>query len=125
MSALCNRVGHKLVSGTDVGCLEQDPSKNTKSWDAYNSSILSTFGSLNTWKPCPGSAIVTQNFATLAAVTCTRAADIDASGVINVNDLLAVINSWGVCTGLPCAGDVDNNGVVNVNDLLTVINNWG
>lgn len=44
-------------------------------------------------------------------------------GVVNVDDLLAVINSWGPCSG--CDADIDENGTVNVDDLLAVINAWG
>jgi len=53
-------------------------------------------------------------------------------GVVNVDDLLAVINAWGAC-GNPndCPADIappgrpTGNDVVNVDDLLTVINAWG
>ena len=54
--------------------------------------------------------------------------DINEDGSVNVNDLLAVINSWGSCPPpcLPaCLADVDGNCAVNVNDLLAVINTWG
>jgi hypothetical protein len=57
--------------------------------------------------------------------------DITVDGVVNVNDLLAVINSWGPCPVPPseCPADVapspNGDGNVNVNDLLMVINNWG
>ena len=51
------------------------------------------------------------------------------NGVINVDDLLAVINTWGQ-TGPPgtIQGDIappGGNGLVNVDDLLAVINAWG
>jgi hypothetical protein len=51
------------------------------------------------------------------------------NGIVNVDDLLAVINAWGAC-GDPknCPADVvpvGGNGVVNVDDLLAVINAWG
>ena len=49
-------------------------------------------------------------------------------GVVNAGDLLAVIDSWGVCP-FPCPtycrADVTRNCVVDVNDLLAVINAWG
>ena len=53
-------------------------------------------------------------------------------GVVNVNDLLAVITSWGSCP-IPCpprcAADIApipaGDCAVNVNDLLAVITNWG
>lgn len=44
-------------------------------------------------------------------------------GVVNVDDLLAVIGSWGPCAG--CDADVDGNNVINVDDLLSVIGAWG
>jgi hypothetical protein len=51
-------------------------------------------------------------------------ADINASGVVDVDDLLAVVNAWGVCPG-PCPADTNASGVVDVDDLLEVINCWG
>jgi hypothetical protein len=55
------------------------------------------------------------------------AADADHSGVIDVDDLIAVILQWGACPGIcsadsaPCGGD----GAVTVDDLLAVITRWG
>ena len=56
--------------------------------------------------------------------------DVTGDHNVNVNDLLAVINSWGACPVPPaaCPGDIapaGGNGTVNVNDLLAVINAWG
>jgi hypothetical protein len=52
--------------------------------------------------------------------------DVDCNGVVNIDDLLIVINSWGQ-TGPPgtIPADVNDDGVVNIDDLLLVINNWG
>jgi len=53
------------------------------------------------------------------------------NGIVNVDDLLAVINGWGPCPAPPasCIADIapqpGGNGVVNVDDLLAVINGWG
>ncbi len=52
------------------------------------------------------------------------------NGVVNVDDLLLVITSWGQCPALPnpCVADIappGGNHVVNVDDLLSVINHWG
>ena len=52
------------------------------------------------------------------------------NGLIDVDDLLAVINAWGKCAGTPrtCPADIapsGGDGVVNVDDLLLIINNWG
>ena len=61
---------------------------------------------------------------------CT--ADIDPAGnvddVVDVNDLLAVINTWGACPAPcppTCAADIDGDCQVSINDLLAVINAWG
>lgn len=53
--------------------------------------------------------------------------DVNSNGVVNVQDLLAVIGAWGPCGGGgdPCHEDVTGDGVVNVADLLRVIANWG
>lgn len=50
------------------------------------------------------------------------------NGVVNVQDMLAVINAWGSCAPPcppSCLGDVNNSCAVNVQDLLAVINAWG
>jgi hypothetical protein len=51
------------------------------------------------------------------------------NSVVDVDDLLFVINNWGVCeSGEPCQADVapvGGNGIVDVDDLVFVINNWG
>ena len=50
-------------------------------------------------------------------------ADIDGDGSVNVIDLLAIIESWGACSG--CVEDIDGNGMVDVTDLLTIVGAWG
>ena len=52
------------------------------------------------------------------------------NGVVDVDDLLAVINAWGVCDPKEtCVADIapptNGNGSVDVDDLLAVINGWG
>ncbi len=51
------------------------------------------------------------------------AADVDASGDVGVDDVLAVLSDWGE-TGVSPA-DVNGDGVVSVDDLLMVIGAWG
>lgn len=41
---------------------------------------------------------------------------------VDVDDLLNVINSWGVCPG--CPADFNQSGTVDIDDLLTVISQW-
>jgi hypothetical protein len=50
--------------------------------------------------------------------------DVNGDGEVNIDDLLGVINAWGICPP-PCPADVDGNGMVNIDDLLFVINHWG
>ena len=53
--------------------------------------------------------------------------DVNGDDIVDVNDLLAVIVSWGPCQR-SCPADVvpfpEGDGVVDVNDLLAVIVNW-
>jgi hypothetical protein len=67
-------------------------------------------------------------FDVIPVQVCTG--DINGSGAVDVNDLLAVINAWGQCPAAPatCPPDIappGGDGVVNVNDLLAVVNAWG
>lgn len=59
--------------------------------------------------------------------TCNS--DIDNDGLVNVDDLLAVISAWGACADpSDCPADIaplGGDGVVNVDDLLAVISAWG
>ncbi len=48
--------------------------------------------------------------------------DLDGDGYVNVSDLLAVIDQWGL-TNSPA--DVNQDGIVDVSDLLIVIDNRG
>ena len=48
--------------------------------------------------------------------------DANNNGVVNIDDLVIVITSWGQ-TGGP--GDVNHNGIVNIDDLVQVIVHWG
>jgi hypothetical protein len=52
--------------------------------------------------------------------------DINGDGVVDANDLVAVIVSWGACPDLPapCAADVDGDGAVGFTDLMAVMGSW-
>ncbi len=51
----------------------------------------------------------------------------NGDGVVDVDDLIAVILAWGQCPTPPatCPADVNHSGVVDVDDLIMVILNWG
>lgn len=48
--------------------------------------------------------------------------DINNDGLINVDDLLILLNDWGLTH---TSADLNGDGVVNVDDLLILLNNWG
>jgi hypothetical protein len=54
------------------------------------------------------------------SITCP--ADINNDGVVNVDDLLQLIMSWGDKGG---PADIDGDGIVGISDLLALIKSWG
>ena len=48
--------------------------------------------------------------------------DINGDGYVNVSDLLAIIDQWGLADS---PADVNADGIVDVSDLLMVVGNWG
>jgi hypothetical protein len=48
--------------------------------------------------------------------------DATGDGIVDVEDLLAVLAAWGPCNG--CPADVNDDGVVDVGDILIVLANW-
>jgi hypothetical protein len=54
------------------------------------------------------------------------AGDVDRNGVVNADDLTAVILAWGPCGDpLTCPEDLNVSGQVDADDLTEVILNWG
>lgn len=50
-------------------------------------------------------------------------ADLNFDGVVNGNDLGALLGQWGPCSG--CLADFNGDGVVNGNDLGVMLGAWG
>jgi hypothetical protein len=53
--------------------------------------------------------------------------DLDASGEVDVFDLLILLGTWGACEDCPsspCSADLDGSCVVDVFDLLILLGNW-
>jgi hypothetical protein len=48
--------------------------------------------------------------------------DVNGDGLVNTDDLLAVLAAFGPCGG--CPEDFNGDGIVDVNDILTVVGNW-
>lgn len=57
-------------------------------------------------------------------VFCTG--DLNGDGLVNIEDMLAILASWGRCDGYgPCAADLDEDGIVDDFDLDVLLKNWG
>lgn len=54
---------------------------------------------------------------------CECLVDVNVDGVLDVNDILAIIINWGSTNAPLC--DLNQNGVVEVNDLIQLLNAWG
>ncbi|MHC4948654.1 MAG: hypothetical protein ACYTG1_10385 [Planctomycetota bacterium] len=52
-----------------------------------------------------------------------RPGDASRNGLVDVEDILMVLATWGPCAG--CRTDLNHNGWVDVGDLLLVLANWG
>ena len=78
-------------------------------------------GGYELWLAC-----VSRGIAVLTVTGTTVVGDITGDGVVDINDLLAVIAAWGPCPNPPatCTPDVTHDGSVDVNDLLVVISHW-
>ena len=62
----------------------------------------------------------TGDLTALAVAPCP--ADLDASGGVDFNDLLRILDAWENAGG---PEDLDGNGVVGFGDLLIVLDAWG
>lgn len=49
--------------------------------------------------------------------------DIDGDGAIGVGDLVALLESWGVCDA-GCPADLDGDGLVGLADLIRLVESW-
>lgn len=57
-------------------------------------------------------------------LTTSCAGDIVNDGIIDGQDLLVLLGSWGACDG-DCPADLDGDGVVSGADLLELLGGWG
>jgi hypothetical protein len=77
----------------------------------------------------PGATGATLDLALVVTINGHAAceADISGDGMVNVDDLIAVILGWGACPMPPtgCAADVSGDGMVDADDLVAVILAWG
>ncbi len=101
-----------------------NPNANAVRWGTlynfrFDANVAPRMGNitLGLFKPgTPESVVV----AALVPNVCP--ADMNASGTVDVDDLIAVILSWGASGG---PADINGDGTVNVDDLIAVILAWG
>ncbi|UCD74337.1 MAG: hypothetical protein JSV91_11160 [Phycisphaerales bacterium] len=48
--------------------------------------------------------------------------DANQDGVVDIDDIFAILFAWGECDG--CPEDVDGSGVVDIDDVFFVLDNW-
>jgi hypothetical protein len=62
-------------------------------------------------------------------LTPLRDGDVNGDDLVNADDLIAVVLTWGACPAplslATCPADLDGNGEVNADDLVSVILGWG
>ncbi|UCD73825.1 MAG: VCBS repeat-containing protein [Phycisphaerales bacterium] len=65
------------------------------------------------------------NVSVMINQTCAivKYGDVNADGVVNIDDIFAVLAAWGPCDA--CPEDVNEDGVVNIDDIFEVLSNWG
>ena len=51
-------------------------------------------------------------------------ADLDNSGDVGFDDLIALLTFWGPCQA-ECSGDLNNDGIIGFADLVELISSWG
>ena len=51
-------------------------------------------------------------------------ADLDNSGNVGFDDLIALLTFWGPCQA-ECSGDLNNDGTIGFADLVELISSWG
>jgi hypothetical protein len=57
----------------------------------------------------------------VATIDAAVPGDVNGDGVVDIDDLLAVISAWGQANS---PADLNHDGIVDVDDLLLVIGNW-
>ena len=53
-------------------------------------------------------------------------ADIEMTGIVDADDILAFLLGWGTCADpWGCPEDINDDGVTDVNDLMLLLSDWG
>jgi hypothetical protein len=78
-----------------------------------------------TWAGVPTSNTLQVFTFLLGGATLSCSTDINLDTHIDTDDLLLMIDGWGVCQGHYCNHDVNRDGVTDIRDLLMVLSDWG
>jgi hypothetical protein len=125
--------GVQIFSGSDISqtCASGNPAVGISQLTNYNANI----GTTSQMTVDNISGPVSANPCETPLPAC--AADVappGGNGVVNIDDLLAVVNTWGQTQNPPgtgprpagdCAPPPNGNCLVNIDDLLAVVNGWG
>jgi hypothetical protein len=71
-----------------------------------------------------GNGLELDAIAAVHTLLCGVPGDVTGDGVVDVNDLVAVLLAWGLCPPGPCPADSNGDGTIDVDDLLAVLLNW-
>jgi hypothetical protein len=63
--------------------------------------------------------------AALPLPVCVADCDVPSDGQVNIDDLVSVLNAWGLTGQAAGTQDVNRSGVVDMDDLVVVITAWG
>ncbi|HCA38461.1 MAG: hypothetical protein CMJ63_00535 [Planctomycetaceae bacterium] len=104
-----------IFDGNSAGIRGGGISKTCDCSDARisNSTLCNNFPDhvLGTWDDLGGNTV---------CAICSN--DVTADGVVDVNDVLAIIAAWGGCV---CVEDINGDSAVDVDDLLAVLGSYG
>lgn len=127
--------GNNLIGGTCTLTSAPGPSTaciwTTSSYRLLNASTIGQFvGISGSVVDISGQGLVvlaTQNsagqyLAYLLEPRESTLGDTNCDGLVNIDDLVVVITSWGPCEN--CPADFNTDKIVNITDLATVIQNW-
>jgi hypothetical protein len=78
-----------------------------------------------TWAGVPTSNSLQVFTFLLGGATLSCSTDINLDTTVNTDDLLPLMDGWGVCQGHYCNHDVNQDGVTDITDLLMVLSDWG
>lgn len=117
-----------LVAGVAALVRSQHPEWQSiePSFDQLSFILESTADSIDAANPAFAGQLGRGRINALAAVEAGPVApsvgDLDASGRVDIGDLLRLLSDWGK---VHTSSDIDGDGNVNVADLLQLLGNWG